>query len=419
MYKKVFFNTASQIFGKVITASSTLLVTIIIGNALGEEGFGELTKIFVFVGYFYTAADLGLNSIYVKIANSQNQKELLRILAGIRLILASFFAAIAILIAFLIPYNPITSTGFSPAVKAGIAIYSLTIITQALYTTANAFFQKSLRYDLSTIAVVLGALTALIGVLFAFITHAPLLTYVSVYVFSGITAVFTASFFIYRKLKTPLLPLFVRSQMLEMVNQSWPIGLSLILNLIYFRIDVLILSSFRPSAEVGVYGLAFQFFEASLAIPIFFSNALYPVLLKVYRTSLIDFKKQISNWLKLLTGVSLLLAVVLFMISEFIPFLYQGRFTASVPALKILAIGLPFFFASALIWHALIIFGRQKLLIIIYAAGAIFNLTANLIFIPDYGYLAAAVITPISEAFILSLLTIAYLKSCNLPASRV
>lgn len=418
MYKKVILNTASQIIGKAITASSTLLVTIIIGNALGEEGFGEFTKIFVFVGYFYTAADLGLNSIYVKVADDKNQQRLLRILTGVRLILSSFFAAAAIIIAFLIPYDPVASTGFSPIVKAGIAIYSLTIITQALYTTANAFFQKSLRYDLSTIAVVLGTLTALFGVSAAFITHAPLLAYVAVYVFSGLTAVFTASFFIYKKLKIPLLPLFDRTQMLKMVNESWPIGLSLILNLIYFRIDVLILSNFRPSAEVGIYGLAYQFFEASLAIPIFFSNALYPVLLKVYQADLTDFKRQISTWLKLLTGLSLVLTITLFMVSELIPFLYQGKFTASVPALKILATGLPFFFASALIWHALIIAGRQKLLIIIYSAGAIFNLIANLVFIPKYGYLAAAVITPASEAFILSLLTIAYLKSYNLPAGR-
>lgn len=418
MYKKVILNTASQIIGKAISASSTLLVTIIIGNALGEEGFGELTKIFVFVGYFYTAADLGLNSIYVRVADSQNQQKLLRVLSGIRLILASFLAASAIIIAHLIPYDPAAFTGFSPVVKAGITVYSLTIITQALYTTANAFFQKSLRYDLSTIAVVLGALSTLIGVSVAFIAKAPLLVYVAAYIFSGLTAVFTASFFIYKKLKILPLPLFERSQMFKMINESWPIGLSLILNLIYFRIDVLILSNFRSSAEVGIYGLAYQFFEASLAIPIFFSNALYPVLLKVYRTNLKEFKKQISNWLKLLTGLSLVLTLALFMVSELIPFLYEGKFTASVPALKILAIGLPFFFASALIWHALIIAGRQKLLIIIYAAGAVFNLIANLIFIPDYGYLAAAVITPASEAFILTLLTIAYLKSYNQPASR-
>lgn len=413
MYKKVFYNTASQIIGKAISASSTLIITIIIGNALGEAGFGELTKIFVFVGYFYTVADLGLNSIYVKIAKPINQKDLLRILAGIRLILSLFLAAAAIIISYLIPYNPEASTGFSPIVKSGIAIYSLTIITQALYTTANAFFQKSLRYDLSTIAVIFGALTALLGVSLAFFTRAPLLTYVAVYVFSGLTAVLIASFFIYKKLKITLLPLFEKLQMLTMLKESWPIGLSLILNLIYFRIDVLILSNFRSSAEVGIYGLAYQFFEASLAIPIFFANALYPILLKVYLVNLTDFKKQISNWLKLLTGLALVLAIALFIISELIPFLYQGKFTASVPALKILAIGLPFFFASALLWHALIIAGRQKLLIIIYLAGAMFNLAANLIFIPKYGYLAAAVITPASEAFILALLIIAYLKICS------
>jgi len=74
---------------------------------------------------------------------------------------------------------------------------------------------------------------------------------------------------------------------------------------------------------------------------------------------------------------------------------------------------MPAFFLSALIWHLLIIYGKQKLLIYIYAAGALFNLILNLFLIPIYGFIAAAATTVISEFLILILLLRA-LKVSNL-----
>lgn len=413
MYKKVFYNTASQIFGKAITASSTLIVTVIIGNALGEAGFGELTKIFVFVGYFYTLCDLGANSIYIKIATDSNTNSLLKALLAARLSLSLFFALIAGAIALLVPYDPQLQTGFSPLVKAGIIIYSLTIVTQALYTTANAYFQRNLRYDLSTIAVILGALTTLLGVIVVSLSQGSLLNYTAIYIFSGFVTAISAYLLIYKKEKLLILPSFNFSQMQTIFKSSWPIGLGLILNVVYFRIDVFILANFRSAAEVGVYGLAYQFFESSLAIPIFFSNALYPLLLKIFKENPRRFNKQVVTWLKLLTGISFVLMLALVIISGLIPVIYRGRFLESTLILRTLAIGLPFFFTSALLWHTLIIFGRQKLLIIIYLVGAIFNLSTNLYFVPIYGYIASAFITSASEALILALLAIAYLKSYN------
>ena len=413
MYKNVFYNTATQTVGKIITASCTLLVTILIGKALGEAGFGEFTKIFVFVGYFYTLADFGLNSVYVKIAQNSNGITLLKNLFGLRLVIGISLALLAILVSLLVPYNAQNQTGFSPIVRLGIAIASLTIITQALIVTANSYFQKTLRYDLAAIAAVFGSLIFLIGTYFVTANNSGILSYTAIYVFSGITTVLLAYFLIFKKTNSWITPKFYLARITEMLTQSWPVGVALILNIIYFRIDIFILSNLRPPQEVGVYGLAYQFFEASLAIPIFFSNALYPILLKIYRDDRVNFKNKVANWLKILTALSTLMVLALFAVAGLIPYIYNGQFQNSTIALRILALGVPFFFLTAVLWHALIIFGKQKTLIYIYLTGAIFNLLANLIFIPAYGYLASAVITVASEAFIFALLTMVYLRSYN------
>src|SRR3989338_5739660 len=380
MFKKVIYNTGAQIFGKAITAATTLLITVLIGRALGEAGYGDFTKIFVFVGYFYTLGDFGINTIYIKLANEKNNLVLLRSLIGLRLFGTVFLALTAILVSFLIPYNTETGIGFSPVVKFGIILASLTIVTQGLFTTTNAFFQRILRYDLSTIAAIFGSLVVLAGTIVTFISKGGLYGY-------------AISYLIFQRTKTFILPKFSLGDAKTFLSKSWPVGLALLFNLIYFRVDVFILASTRSSSEVGLYGLAYQFFEASLAIPIFFANALYPILAGLYHRDLNQFKKQVSVWLKLLTVFSLLLVFGLVVASFLIPIIYQGGFAGSVKALQILAVGIPFFFISALLWHVLIIFDKQKYLIIVYEIGAAVNLIANLIFIPHFGYLAASIIT--------------------------
>ncbi|OGD95974.1 hypothetical protein A3B52_02955 [Candidatus Curtissbacteria bacterium RIFCSPLOWO2_01_FULL_41_28] len=411
MFKKVIYNTGAQIFGKAITAATTLLITVLIGRALGEAGYGDFTKIFVFVGYFYTLGDFGINTIYIKLANEKNNLVLLRSLIGLRLFGTVFLALTAILVSFLIPYNPETGIGFSPVVKFGIILASLTIVTQGLFTTTNAFFQRILRYDLSTIAAIFGSLVVLAGTIVTFMTRGGLYGYAISYVFGGLTFILIASYLIFQRTKTFILPKFSLSDAKTFLSKSWPVGLALLFNLIYFRVDVFILASTRSSSEVGLYGLAYQFFEASLAIPIFFANALYPILAGLYHRDLNQFKKQVSVWLKLLTLFSLLLVFGLVVASFLIPIIYQGGFAGSVKALQILAVGIPFFFISALLWHVLIIFDKQKYLIIVYGAGALFNVLANLIFIPQFGYLAASVVTVVSEALITLLLWLAIMKA--------
>lgn len=425
MFKKVFFNTGAQIFGKGITATITLLITLVIGRTLGPTGYGDFTKIFVFVGYFYTLADFGLNQIYIKLSNQRPvtrdplherseasqlpETKLLSTLFGLRLLIGISLAIVATTAAQVLPYDQSAATGFSPLVKLGIALAAIAIITQALFTSANAFFQKILRYDLSVIAAITSYLFVLATAVVVTLTTQSLLGYTLAYVLGGLVLVAISYTIIAKRTKNFFLPKFDIEEFLKLVKPAWPVGLALLFNLIYFRIDVLILSNVRSSTEVGLYGLSYQFFEAALAIPIFFANAIYPVLTKLYLTDKSSFKTQLNSWVKILLGASLLLTLALIVVSYLIPSpIFWGKdFQGSVASLQILALGLPFFFISALLWHLLIIYNRQKFLTVIYAAGATFNIIANLIFIPTSGYIAASVITVVSEGLITLMLVIA------------
>lgn len=406
VFKKVFYNTGAQVIGKAVTATTTLLVTLIIGRSLGPTGYGEFTKIFVFVGYFYTLVDFGLNSVFIKLQQEEKSK-LFSGLFALRIVWGFTLVLLSIMVSFLLPYDPIKQTGFSPQVKTGIIIASLTILTHAIYTTSNAYFQKKLSYNLSTIAAISGYAAILILTLIFTLTKSNLLIYVAAYVVGGVVMAIISLWLILRYFKTKIIPLFDVRLWLKLTKESWPVGIALIFNLIYFRIDVFILSNLRSTYEVGLYGLSYQFFEAALAVPIFFANAIFPILNRLYKSNLKDFRSQAKSWALILLVVSLIVTLGLIAIAGLIPVIYDERFQGSQVALQILALGMPFFFLSALIWHLLIIYGKQKFLSLIYAIGAVFNLAANLVLIPIYGYLAAAAVTVVSEVLILMLLILA------------
>jgi len=433
VFKKVIANTVFQIIGKAITAATTFLLTIIIGRSLGPAGYGEFTKIFVFVGYFYAIYDFGLNNIFVKVTSGKNlgkfleretsdeyaQNYLFKVLVGLRIVISLLLAIAAIVIAFALPYNSQLGTGFSPVVKFGIVLASISIITQALTTSAGALFQKKLRYDLSVLAVALGSIAVVASTVIVFAIKGGLFGYISAYIIGGSVSALAALFTIAKRLKVSPLPAFNKLQAQKLLHLAWPIGLALIVNLVYFRIDVLILSYNRTSAEVGFYGLSYQFFEAFLTVPLFISNALFPLLAKLHANNRQKFVKEAKFYFALMIAASFILTLVLFAVSFLIPLVYGKEFAPAKLSLQILALGMPFFFASALLWHILIINERQKWLPAIYGLGALANLIVNLIFIPIYGYIGAAATTVASELLVVLLLILVLKKQTQGPSLTI
>lgn len=411
MFKKVFTNTLSQIVTKALTASSTLLVTLLLGKSLGPTGYGDFVKIFTFVGYFYILIDFGFNSVYIRLSSERphDSENLLKSLLALRLILSIILALSAIVISQLLP-----ASGFNPIVKNGIIIASFTIITQAFVQTAAGLFQKKLSYHFATISAVLSSISLLIVVVANYFTKSAFEIYIVAYVISGIIFAISSTIIIKRFFNFFPQPLFNIRDIKEILNIAWPIGISLIFNLIYFRADVLILTFTRSQVEVGYYGFAYQFFETALTIPIYLTNALLPVLAALKVKDFATYRKSLRKWFFVFAAGSAVVTTGLLIVSVLIP-LYDQRFIPSQSALTILALGMPFFFLSAFLWHIILVEGKQKALIFVYATGAVFNLILNLILIPRHGFVAAAIVTIVSEFFVLILLAMFVLKQTQKP----
>ncbi|MBI3577745.1 oligosaccharide flippase family protein [Candidatus Gottesmanbacteria bacterium] len=384
-------NTFAQMLGKVATAGTTFLMTIAIARAFGAQGYGDFTKITTYVALFFLFADFGLNAIYLQHEKEQDWNVLL----AVRLVGSIILLFLAVAVLSFLPQS--TTDGFTGLVRLGIILYSPAIIFQALLTTANAYFQKHLRYSFSTIAVAVGSVVSLVLVWISagiFTQTAGTVGSVVALLVGSIVTAALALFFVGR-LKQSLSPSFNRPVARALLFSAIPLGATLIFNVVYFRIDSLIMTLTRTTAEVGIYGLAYKFFELPLVLPTFFMNSVFALMVRNA-----DQMRMFKKSFLILLPSSLLCTIVLWSAAPFLSLIKQD-FSASVPVLRVLSLSFPFFFLTSLAMWTIIALKKQTALLFIYGVSMIATIGADLLFIPTYGMMAAAWITVGSEGMIL------------------
>ncbi len=404
MDKKLIFkigqNTLWQLLAKVVTTTSTLVITIIATRQLGVTGYGNFMKAFSLVTPFYMVVDFGLNATVLKLFVGQRKPSLiLSQLFGLRTTTSLLLIGLISLVTVVLPHYDGADRGFSPLVKVAILILSLTILFQSVFLSANSFFQYQLRYDRSLMATLVGSLMSVLAVALLTAVKPNLLFLVMGYT-AGSAALAGASYLLLKERVGVIRPSFNLASWQQLLAKTWPIGLALIVNLIYFRADALILALVRPTSEVAVYGLAYRIFEVSLVLPVFMVNALYPVLLVLVKDKRQFFQTCVRTVLGLGLTAILVASFIILTANQLVILVGGVAFGGAVLALKILALGLPFFYVSALLMWLLVVFERQRTLIFVYGLGGLFNVISNLILIPQFGYLAAAVTTGLSELLV-------------------
>jgi O-antigen/teichoic acid export membrane protein len=183
----------------------------------------------------------------------------------------------------------------------------------------------------------------------------------------------------------------------RLLRQALPLGLALLLNVLYFRIDALLLSLLRPAREVALYGFAYRLLEVVLALGAFVLASLLPVMSAAV-TDPERWRRLALSSFRFFQALGLLVASC--------GALEAGRLAALVggptyrPAGHVLAVLL---LSGALSWVngfggiMLISKDLQGRALWLNVTALVVNVGANLVLVPRYGYLAAAWVTVLSE----------------------
>lgn len=394
--KTIFKNTTFQFVSRLITSSSSFLILLMVGALFGTQGYGSLTAIIAIVSLFYLIVDFGCNPFYLQEEETPYQ---FRSLLYSRLVVAVLIMILLFIFVLIIPFNQSLSQIYSSTERIGLLIFSFMLLANALLYSATALFQKKLSYQNLTRAQFIGSLCALVIAGICFVTKAPLLYFLFSLVvgglISGIISVLST--------KEKLIPITIEfSFTKDLVKKSLPYFLMLFINMLYFSVDTILLSVLMTKQAVGVYGLSYQVFEFLIAIPLFLSNSIYPILLSLQKNNRIS-TTHIVRYSLLYGGLSVGVGIVAWVAAPLVVYI-KSDFNASILPLRILLLSLPFFFLTSFFQWILITYKQQLFLLWVYAGSLILNVMLNVIFIPQYSYVASAVITGVGELVVLLVL---------------
>lgn len=394
--KKIATNTLIQIIGKVLSTALGLFSLALITRYLGQSGYGEYTTVINYLTIFAVLADFGLTLVTVQmisgVEKGEKENKILNNLFTFRLISIILFLALSPIVLFFIPY--------SASIKIGILITAPFFIFPALTQIIVGLLQKRLKMGKAVIAEVSSRLVLIVGIVLAWQMKAGLNGILLATLASG------ASSFILHYILARNLAQFKLAWDFEfwkmIIKKSWPLAITIVLNLLYLRTDIIFLSLYKSSAEVGIYGAAYRVIDVLTTIPFMFAGLILPIITTAWlEKRKAYFKKTLQRAFDFMIIISLPLLVGGIMLARPIMIAVAGEdFAASGQILSLLMVAVTFIFAGTMFSHAVIAIDKQKKLIGFYIFTSISALLGYLILIPLYSSVGAAIVTIYSEAII-------------------
>lgn len=392
--KKIAHNTLIQIVGKIVSTLLGLFSLALITRYLGQTAYGEYTTVTNFLTFFAVIADLGLTLITVQMISGQkdNENKILNNLFSLRLVSALFFIGLAPLIVIFLPY--------SQAVKLGVLITAAAFVFPALNQVLVGLFQKKLNMDRSALAEVISRVVLVIGVLITEKLQAGLTGILLATVASGAVSFLLHYLFAHKFVRIKCE--FDLSLWKVIIKRSWPLALTIVLNLIYLRADTLILSFFRGPEIVGLYGAAYKIIDVLTTLPFMFAGLILPILTAAWLENNHDyFKKVLQKSFDFMAIVAWPLVVGAQLLGKpIMGFVAGDDFVAAGGILQILIFSVAAIFLGTMFSHAVIALDKQKKMIGFYIFTSLSSLLAYLFLIPRYSFVGAASVTIYSEVLI-------------------
>ncbi len=385
-------NTLSQAVGRALSIGLALVVFFMVARHLGVEGYGYYTTVTAFLQLFGLVVDLGL---YIYLAKTLGQPgvdeaRMVGNILTLRLVSATLILGLAPLLVFFFPYPSV--------VKVGVAAMSLSSLFVTVTQVLSGVFQQRLRAAKFIIGEVIGRLVLLGATLVAIRSGAGILGIIWTVVFGSFVAMIITAWWAYRLI--PFKLGFDGGVWKQIIRSTWPIALSIMFNVIYFKADTIILSLYYPAYEVGIYGAPYRVFEALISIPALFAGLLTPLLTTAYLTDRPRFGRMLQRGFEALVLMAAPLVVGTQFVATDVMRLVAPEFAASAPVLRILVFGTAAIFIGYLFSNAVVVVNRQRAMVWVYATVAFSSVALYVATIPRFSYFGAATVTVLVESVV-------------------
>lgn len=394
--RKVVSSTVISLIGQTVTWASTFLLTIAYGRFLGDVKFGELYFALTFVLLVGFPLEFGFNQQLTRDI-AQKPEKALRYLANtlvIKIVLWLFLYCGVLIVCRLLNINEEERTL--------ITICGITLLSTAIVNTFAALHYAFERVVFPVVGTVLEkGLGALVG-FFVLKTFANVEIMAFILLGGSIANGLWQAMWFFRLVGTEFT--LDWSLMRSLMKTSIPFLVYGVLGVIYYRIDTVLLSLMTSAQVVGWYGAGYRLFDTMVFLPnLVIMTIMYPVFSKFSTQNTAHLKLAIEKSMSFLLFCGIPIATAMIVVApNIIGFLYhRDEFVQSNAVLQGLAPGVVFLYINTVLSTTLMSIKQEKKITIMAAAALIFNLSLNLLLIPRFLHVGAAIVTSLTELLLM------------------
>jgi O-antigen/teichoic acid export membrane protein len=408
--ERVAVNAAAQLASQFALALGGLLSVVVTTRYLDVRQYGALVTALIFVSLFALLTDFGMTTIGGReLAKSPEDAD--RILSSLGL-MAALISLLALGIA--IAVSQVAYAGPQGAdVRKAILILLPQLLIVAPRSVALAYLVWRQKIYLSSFAgvatrvVTLGLVIAVAKADLGFV--AMVVAYAAFPILGALLVVLLA------RTGLPRLRLWSRPLAMKLLKLSLPLGGVVVVNYLYFRLDLFLLSVLASKTDVALYGVAYKVIEVLTLIPGYLMVTLLPAM-AVVETSSDRLNRLVQNAFSAMQFIAVPLIALSFYSTQILRVIAGDQYGAAHTALQLLMIGMALSFLQQVFGYTLVSQNRQGRALIALVAVLLVNLALNLVLIPLYKINGAAVALVISEALSLGAVAGVYSRIGALPS---
>lgn len=390
-FSRYLYNTSWLIAERVFRMVLGLVTAVAVARVLGPDKFGLLSYAQSIILLFSMFASVGLDAVVVREIVKDNSKTNLLMGTAFAIKLAGVLL-IAPLLAAAIQFSSADSE-----TRRLIYVFYLAYFFQC-FDVIDFYFQSKVVSKLAAIARAMGFTVLSFGKLAFLALGMPLLAFAIIAVIETMIVAAGLIYFYRRYCDGRLIAWqFDRALAKQLLKSSLPLAFSGLVVSIYMRADQIMIKEMLDAAAVGQYVAAVQLSEAWYFIPTVIASSVFPAIIEARELHAEVYRLRLRQLYSTLVCLAFLVAIPATVLADpMVSILYGAAFEGTGSVLTVHIWSGVFVFLAVASGKYMTLEGWETKILKRHVLGATLNIGLNLLAIPRYGGVGAALATLLS-----------------------
>ena len=387
---KTIKNAGWIIGGKIMQMVVNLIVGLLMARYLGPANYGLINYGAAYTAFFSSFATLGINSVLVKEFVDHPKEE--GTVIGTSLFLR-FISSVLSTITIVSIVN-VVDMGESETILV-VTLCSLGLIFH-IFEVINYWFQSKLNSKVSAIVTLIAYIITAVYKLVLMINGASVVWFA---LSTSIDYVCIALLLLYAYKKNEGLKFKISmSYGKELLKKSCYFILPGLMVAVYSQTDKIMLKQLISDTEIGFYSTAVSLSTIWCFVLQAIIDSIYPSIMKAYQYNYNVYVKRNKQLYAIIFYISMFVSIVFVIFAPIIIYIMYGEaYMPAVAPLRIIVWYTAFSYLGVARNAWIVCENKQRYLIYIYTLSALINVILNLLLIPKFGAVGAAIASLIAQ----------------------